>query len=59
SIINIITPQTSLPLINQFEETGKFLTPVLVGPKKFTEQTLSSTERFYSYQGIVQSMSNI
>ncbi|EHA25077.1 hypothetical protein ASPNIDRAFT_142432, partial [Aspergillus niger ATCC 1015] len=52
SIINIIIPQTSLSLINQFEETGKFLTPVLVGPKKFIEQTLLFTERFYSYQGI-------
>ncbi|RDK45951.1 NAD(P)-binding protein [Aspergillus phoenicis ATCC 13157] len=59
SIVNIVTPQTSLPLINQFEEMGKFLAPVLVGPKKFAGQTLSSAERFYSYQGIVQSMSNV
>lgn len=59
SIVNIVTPQTSLPLINRFEETGKFLAPVLVGPKKFAGQTLSSAERFYSYQGIVQSMSNV
>jgi hypothetical protein len=58
AIVNIVSPETKLPLIDPYDDTGKFLALVLAEPEKYTGQTLLAAQRFYSYQDIVKEMSN-
>ncbi|PKX88875.1 NmrA family transcriptional regulator [Aspergillus novofumigatus IBT 16806] len=56
-IINIVSAETKLPLIDSYGHSGKFIAPVLAEPEKNTGQTLSAAEHFYSYQNIAKEMS--
>lgn len=59
AIVNIISPQTKLALIDPYEDTGKFLGPVLADPEAYIGKTLSAATRHYSYEEALQIMSKV
>lgn len=57
-IVNIVSLQTKLPLIDPYE-AGKFVGPVLPDPETYAGKTLLDATRHYSYEEAVQTISKV
>ncbi|KAL4789011.1 NmrA family transcriptional regulator [Aspergillus venezuelensis] len=58
-LVNIVRPETNLPLIDPNADTGKFLEPVLEGPEGFVGRTLAAAQRLYTYEEVAEIMSRV
>jgi uncharacterized protein YbjT (DUF2867 family) len=54
---NFVRPETQLPLIDIAEDTGKYIGAVLAEPDKYEGKVLCAATRLYSFDEIVQVMS--
>jgi hypothetical protein len=59
AISNIVTPQTQLPLIKVAADSGKYVGAILAEPEKYEGKVLSAATDLYSFEDIVQTISNM
>lgn len=58
AILNIVRPDTQLALIDVVNDTGKIIGPVLANPENFEGAQLVAASGLYTFEEIVQVMSN-
>lgn len=56
---HVVSPQTQLPLIDIVADTGKYVSAILSNPSAYVGQTLAASQRLYTLEEIVNTISKV
>ncbi|EED23206.1 hscarg dehydrogenase, putative [Talaromyces stipitatus ATCC 10500] len=59
AIMNVVIPQTELPLLDTLGDIGKFVALMLADPKKYEGKVIPAATKLYSMQQIAQIMGEV